>query len=46
MGKAGDINSMPELGRSPDSGNGNQIHYSCLGNPMDRRVWQVTVQVL
>ena len=24
-------------------GNGNPIQYSCLENPMDREVWQVTV---
>ena len=24
-------------------GNGNQFHYSCLGNPMDRATWQITV---
>ena len=30
-------------GRSPGEGNGNPLHYFCLGNPMDRRVWQATV---
>ena len=24
-------------------GNGNSLQYSCLGNPMDRGVWWVTV---
>ena len=24
-------------------GNGNPLQYSCLENPMDREVWQVTV---
>ena len=24
------------LGRSPGEGNGSLLHYSCLGNPMDR----------
>ena len=24
-------------------GNGNLLHYSCLGNPMDRGAWQATV---
>ena len=24
-------------------GNGNQFHYSCLGNPMERATWQITV---
>ena len=30
-------------GRSPGEGNGNPFQHSCLGNPMDRRVWQATV---
>ena len=33
----GDLSSIPELRRSPGEGNGNPLHYSCLGNPMDRR---------
>ena len=33
----------PGLGRSPGEGNGNPLHYSCLGNPMDRGAWQATV---
>ena len=36
-GDAGDTGSMPELGRSPEGGNGNPVQYSCLGNPIDRR---------
>ena len=24
--------------------NGNPIHYSCLGNPVDRGAWQATVR--
>ena len=28
--------SIPGLGRSPGAGNGNPLHYSCLGNPTDR----------
>ena len=40
---AGDADSVPESGRSPGEGNGNPLQYSCLGNPMDRRVWQATV---
>ena len=35
---------IPGLGRSPGGGNGNTLQYSCLGNPMDRGVWQATVQ--
>ena len=34
--KAGDMGSIPGLGRSPGEGNGNPLQYSCLGNPMDR----------
>ena len=41
--KAGDVGLIPGLGRSPGEGNGNPLQYSCLGNPMDRRVWQDTV---
>ena len=35
----GDIVSIPGSGRSPGGGNGNPLQYSCLGNPMDKRVW-------
>ena len=37
-GDAGDVGSVPGLGRSPGVGNGNPVQYSSLGNPMDRRV--------
>ena len=43
---AGDVRatgSIPGSGRSPGGGNGNPLQYSCLGNPMDRGVWQATV---
>ena len=40
---AGDLGSIPGLGRSPGEGNGNPLHYSCLGNPMDRGAWWATV---
>ena len=30
-------------GRSPGEGNGNPHKYSCLGNPMNRGAWEVTV---
>ena len=40
---AGDSGSIPGLGRPPGEGNGNSLHYSCLGNPTDRGPWQVTV---
>ena len=41
---AGDSGSIPGSGRSPGEGNGNPLQYSCLGNPMDRGVWQATVR--
>ena len=34
---AGDVGSIPCLGRSPGEGNGNPLQYSCLENPMERR---------
>ena len=34
LAKAGDADSIPELGRSPGGGNGNLHQYSCLGNSM------------
>ena len=40
---AGDPGLIPGLGRSPGEGNGNQLQYSCLGNPMDRGTWRTTV---
>ena len=35
---AGDADSIPGSGRSPGEGNDNSLQYSCLENPMDRRV--------
>ena len=40
---AGDLGSIPGLGRSPGEGNGNPLQYSCLENPTDRGAWQATV---
>ena len=37
---ARDPHSIPGPGRSPGEGNGNALQYSCLGNPVDRGVWQ------
>ena len=34
---------IPELGRCPGEGNSNLLQYSCLGNHMDRGVWQAIV---
>ena len=38
-----DMGLTPGSGRSPGRGNGNQLQYSCLENPMDRGAWQATV---
>ena len=40
---AGDVGSIPGLGRSPGGGNGTPLQDSCLGNPMDRGAWRTTV---
>ena len=40
---AGDMGSVPELGRCPGKGNGNPHQYPCLGNSMDRGAWQTRV---
>ena len=40
---AGDLGSIPVLGRSPGEGKGYPLQYSCLENSMDRGAWQVTV---
>ena len=40
---AGDVGSIPRLGRSPGGGNGKPLQYSCLENPMDRGTWWATV---
>ena len=43
---AGDIRdtgSVPELGRSPEGGNGNPLQYTCLENPIERGAWWATV---
>ena len=38
-----DVGFIPGLGRSPGGGNGNQLQYSCLENPMDRGTWWATI---
>ena len=40
---AGDLGSIPGLGRSPREGNDNPLQYTCLENPMGRGAWQATV---
>ena len=39
-GDTRDSGSIPGLGRSPREGNGNPLQHSCLGNTVDRGVWQ------
>ena len=40
---AGDLGSIPELGRSPGGGHGNPLQYSCLENSMHRGVWRAII---
>jgi len=42
-GDTTDTSLIPGSGRSPGDGNGTPLQYPCLGNPMDREGWQVTV---
>ena len=42
----GDLGLIPGSGRPTGGGNGNQIQYSCLGNPMDRGAWRAIVHGL
>ena len=42
-GDAGDMGSIPGLGRFPGGGHSNPLQYSCLENPMDRGAWQAIV---
>ena len=36
---AGDLGSIPGLGRSPGGGHGNPLQYSYLENLLDRGAW-------
>ena len=40
---AGDLGSIPGLGRSPGGGSGYPLQYSCLENSITRGAWQATV---
>ena len=40
---AGDAGLVSGSGRSSGEGNGNSFQYPCLGNPMERGAWWVTV---
>ena len=37
---AGDVGSIPALGRSPGGGNGSPFQYSWLQNPLGRGAWR------
>ena len=45
LASARDMGPIYGSGRSPGGGNGNPLHTSCLGNPMDRGVGQDWVTV-
>ena len=40
---AGDLGSIPVVGRSPKGGDSNLLQYSCLENPMDGGAWWAAV---
>ena len=40
---AGDLGSVPGLGRSLGEEKSNPLQYSCLESPMDRGAWWATV---
>ena len=40
---AGDLGSIPGLGRFPGEGSGNPLQYPCLENLMDRGAWWAAV---
>ena len=42
-GDAGDIDSVPGLGRSHGGGKGNLLQYFCLETSMDRGTWRSRV---
>ena len=39
----GDTGTIPVSGRSPEEGNGYQLQYSYVENPMDRGTWWASV---
>ena len=43
LANAGNMSSIPGLGRSPGEGNSNPLQYSGLENSLDRGAWQATV---
>ena len=42
-GDIGEVGLIPRIGRSLGGGNGNQLQYSCLKNPLDRGAWLVII---
>ena len=40
---AGDLDSIPGLGKFPGEGRGNPLQHSCLENPVDRGTWWAAV---
>ena len=42
-GALGGTDLIPGLGKSPEGGNDNPLHYSCMENPMDRGIWWAVV---
>ena len=40
---AGDVGSVPGLGKFPREGYDNPLQYSDLGNPLDRGAWRTAV---
>ena len=43
---AGEVGLIPGTGISLGGGHGNPLQYCCLGNPMNRGVWRVTVHAV
>ena len=43
LASAGDVGSIPGLGRSPGEGNGHPLQYS-WGNSMDKGAWRAVVR--
>ena len=43
VGAAGDVSSIPGLGRSSGGGRGSPLQYPYLENLMDRGTWRATV---
>ena len=42
LANAGDVGSIPGLGRLPEGDRGNPFQYPFLGNSMDRGVWRAS----